>query len=57
MNSDIKLITLHQLEGELRMVEQTIEKLTKKKIQILMNIHNIKKENNGSNTSTTKIDR
>lgn len=57
MDNQTKLVTLHQLEANLKMVEQTIEKLTNKKIEILMNIHNIKKENHGSNISTTKSNR
>jgi hypothetical protein len=48
MDNSLKLVNLEQLEAELRMVEQTIEKLTNKKVNLLTQIHNIKKQKHGS---------
>jgi uncharacterized protein YeeX (DUF496 family) len=48
MDNSLKLVNLEQLEAELRMVEQTIEKLTNKKVNLLTQIHNIKNKNMGA---------
>jgi hypothetical protein len=41
---------LNKLENDLKMVNYTIDKLNLKKQELLTQIHNLKKKNNGSNT-------
>jgi TolA-binding protein len=48
MDNQPNLVKLNELESELRMVEKTIEKLTNKKVNLLTQIHNIKKQKHGS---------
>jgi hypothetical protein len=41
---------LQKYENDLKMVEYTINKLNLKKQELLIQIHNLKKQQNGSNT-------